>query len=359
MSSIPWRALAHLPYCIGIDAQAARRIGMSVALGIDFGGTKVLAGVVNLETGEVLATAKKRTNAGDDAGQLMDRLYAVGADALEKSGVKPGDIEGIGVGLAGQIDVARGILLGAPNLSQSTVDLPMADLLTSHFGVPARLRNDVQVAALGEGAFGAGKGHSEFVCVFVGTGIGGALVRDGLIVPGAAGACGEIGHIVIHANGRICGCGGRGHLEAYASRTAITKALLGELKRGRKSIVSDLIGNVSESDPGGTAIRSGVLAKAISAEDELAFDIVYEAGRYLGYGLASVINLLNPARIILGGGVIEAVQQLFSFAVRTAQREALPTSANSVEIVQAGLGDYAGVVGAALLNAPAPSAKLL
>ena len=146
---------------------------------------------------------------------------------------------GVGVGLAGQIDTDKGILLGAPNLSQSTVDLPMADLLTRHFGVPARLRNDVQVAALGEGAFGAGQGHPEFVCVFIGTGIGGALVRDGKLVPGAAGASGEVGHMVIDANGRLCGCGGRGHLEAYASRTAITKALLGELKRGRQSILAD------------------------------------------------------------------------------------------------------------------------
>ena len=116
--------------------------------------------------------------------------------------------------------------------------------------------------------------------------------------------------------------------------------------------MAESLGNVADGDPGGTAIRSGALAKAIDAEDELAFDIVHEAGRYLGYGLASVINLLNPARIILGGGVIEAVDQLFSFAVRTAQREALPTSAKSVTIVRAGLGDNAGVVGAALLNSP-------
>jgi glucokinase len=325
---------------------------MGVALGIDFGGTKVLAGAVDLDSGEVLATAKKRTNAADNADQMMERLYAVGAEAAHKANVKIDELVGVGVGLAGQIDTDQGILLGAPNLSQSTVDLPMADLLTKHFGVPARLRNDVQVAALGEGAFGAGKDHQEFVCVFVGTGIGGALVRDGKLVPGAAGACGEIGHMVIHANGRLCGCGGRGHLEAYASRTAITKALLGELKRGRKSVLADQLGSGAENEPGGTAIRSGALAKAIDAGDELAFDVVHEAAQYLGYGLASVINLLNPARVILGGGVIEAMDLLFDYSVRTAQRESLPTSANSVQIVRAGLGDNAGIVGAALLNAP-------
>ena len=132
---------------------------MNVALGIDFGGTKVLAGVVDIDSGEVLATAKKRTNAADSAEQMMDRLFAVGEEAAQKAKVKTGDLIGVGVGLAGQIDTERGILLGAPNLSQTAVDLPMAELLTDHFGVPARLRNDVQVAALGEGAFGAGQGH--------------------------------------------------------------------------------------------------------------------------------------------------------------------------------------------------------
>ena len=325
---------------------------MSMALGIDFGGTKVLAGVVDLDTGEVLATAKKKTNASDNADQMMDRLFAVGMDAAEKASVQIGDLLGIGVGLAGQIDVERGILMGAPNLSQSTVDLPMAKLLSDKFGIPARLRNDVQVAALGEAAFGAGRGQADFVCVFVGTGIGGAIVRDGVLVSGAGGAAGEIGHIVIDANGRLCGCGGRGHLEAYASRTAITKALLGEMKRGRQSVLTDLLGEVKENEPGGTAIRSGVLAKAVDAKDGLALDIVQEAGVYLGYGLASVINLLNPARLILGGGVIESIGLLSTLAERTARREALATSAKSVDIVPAGLGDNAGIVGAALLNKP-------
>jgi glucokinase len=322
---------------------------MTTAIGIDFGGTKVLAAAVDLETGRMLATAKKRTNAGDSADGLMSRLYTVVEEALASAGVTASSLAGIGVGLAGQVDTERGILLGAPNLSQSTVNLPMAELLTDRFGVPARLRNDVQVAALGEATFGAGAGHPDFICVFVGTGIGGAIVHDGKIVTGAAGAAGEIGHIVIDANGRLCGCGGRGHLEAYASRTAITGAILGELKRGRASVLPELLGRSREDEPGGMAIRSGVLARAVEANDELAIDIVREAGVFLGYGLTSAINLLNPPRMILGGGVIESVELLFETAVRTAISGALPTSAKSVEIVRAGLGDFSGVTGAALL----------
>ena len=241
---------------------------MSIALGIDFGGTKVLAGVVNLNTGEVLATAKRKTDAQDSADQMMSRLHDVVESATEKAGIAVKELSGIGVGLAGQVDTHRGILRGAPNLSQSTVDLPMADLLTKRFKIPAKLRNDVQVAAIGEAAFGAGRDQPDFVCIFVGTGIGGAIVRGGRLVTGAAGAAGEIGHIVIHANGRICGCGGRGHLEAYASRTAMTQALLGEMKRGRPSMLIDAV-NDSDDSPGGTAIRSGQLAAAVDAGDEL------------------------------------------------------------------------------------------
>jgi glucokinase len=282
----------------------------------------------------------------------MARLYAAADGALDDASLRKEDLAGIGVGVAGQVDAARGLLLGAPNLSQATVDLPMAHLLSVRYGVPAALRNDVQIAALGEAAFGAGRGVPDFLCVFVGTGVGGAIVREGRLVPGVTGTAGEIGHLVIAADGRLCGCGGRGHLEAYASRTAITKNLLGELRRGRPSVLRDLLGGVEEQ-PGGAAIRSGVLAKAVAQDDELVCETITQAGHYLGLGLASAINLLNPSRVVLGGGLIEAVDRFFAVAAAHARREALPTPASAVEIVKAGLGDHAGVVGAALLGASA------
>lgn len=326
------------------------------ALGVDFGGTKVLAAVVDLETGTVVGTGKKKTRPDDGPDELMGRIYETGEAAIKaaKLGKKDG-IVGIGVGIAGQVDAARGVLVGTPNLSQATVDLPMADLLTERFGVPTALRNDVQIAALGEEHFGAGKDAGDFLCVFVGTGVGGAIVRAGELVTGAAGTAGEIGHLVVDAGGRHCGCGGRGHLEAYASRTAITRVLLAELHRGRSSVLADLVPGSNE-EPGGTAIRSGVLARAVTGGDELVIETVTEAGRYLGLGLASAINLLNPQRIILGGGVIEAVDLLFQVAASHARREALPVPGRTVEIIKAGLGDNAGVVGAALLGGRAGGA---
>lgn len=321
------------------------------ALGVDFGGTKVLAAVVDLETGRVIGTGKKKTNAADSPDQLMGRLITTAEAAINDAKLgKHDELVGIGVGAAGQVDAARGLLLGAANLSQSVVDLPMTQQITDHFGVPAALRNDVQIAAMGEAAFGAGKDVADFLCIFVGTGIGGAIVRNGKLVMGAAGTAGEIGHMTIDANGRLCGCGGRGHLEAYCSRTAITKSLLGDLKRGHATVLNDLLPSAEEGAPGGAALRSGILAKALASGDETVTETMVEAGRYLGLGLASAINLLNPQRIILGGGVIEAVDLLFDVAAAHARREALSTPARSVEIVKAGLGDHSGVVGAAILG---------
>ncbi len=323
-----------------------------LAVGVDFGGTKLLAAVVDISTGEILSSSKKKTNPDDDAKALMERIASGIDDALESAGLKKkSGITGIGVGIAGQIDTKKGILLGAPNLSQATVDLPIADMLEERYKVPAALLNDVQVAALGEGTFGAGKGCDDFFCVFVGTGVGGAIVHDGRLYTGATGTAGEVGHLIIHANGRHCGCGGRGHLEAYASRTAITRTILGELKRGRASVLTKLEPSLAERGGDGSALRSGVLAKAMKEKDPLVTEVLTEAGADLGLGLASVINLLNPSRIIMGGGVIEAVDYLFEVASQRAVRESLPTPAKQTEIVRASLGDNAGIVGAAIHGA--------
>jgi glucokinase len=328
------------------------------AVGVDFGGTKVLASVVDVSSGQELSVAKRQTNASDSADELVERIYGTIDEALDevKKSVRK-SVTGIGIGIAGQVDSQRGVLLAAPNLSQATVDLPLADLMSERYKVPAALLNDVQIAALGEARFGAGVGCDDFLCVFVGTGVGGAIVRRGDLVRGATGSAGEIGHVIVDANGRYCGCGGRGHLEAYASRTAITAVLVEEVRRGFPSALTKLAPEIGESSEGGVAIRSGVIARAIRADDELVIETIREAGEYLGLGLASAINLLNPARVILGGGVIEAVDLLFDVAARRARRESLAIPGKAVEIVKAMLGDSSGVVGAAILGDEAAKAS--
>jgi glucokinase len=323
------------------------------ALGIDFGGTKLLAAVVDLDAGEVVATAKKRTSASDGPKEVLERIHSVADAALASAKLKSKQLAGIGVGAAGQVDAKEGVLLGTPNLSQAVINLPIAESLRKRYGVPAALRNDVQVAAAGELAFGAGKGISDFVCCFVGTGVGGAVVSNGKLIRGASGSAGEIGHIVVDTGGRLCGCGGRGHLESYSSRTAITYSLMGDLKRDRDTVLRELAPELLTKAmwPESGAVRSSVLQEAIERGDQLVTETITEAGRYLGYGLASVINLLNPQRIILGGGVIESVGLMYDVAVEYARWESLTAPADAVTFTRAKLGDNAGVIGAALIAA--------
>ena len=324
-----------------------------LAIGVDFGGTKVLASVVDVDTGKVRGTGKKKTDANDGPDELMQRIYDVARKAVSKSGAEMSDMVGICVGIAGQVDVERGILVGTANLSRSVVDLEMARLLNEELGIPAIIRNDVQIAAAGENRFGAGKDVDDFVVIFVGTGIGGGIVRNGEIVKGSAGNAGELGHTTVDANGRICGCGGRGHLEAYASRTGMTRAMWGEVRRGRKSVLTTLLPHVDPADPAVASIKSSLVRKALDQDDAVVREIVEEGGRYLGLGLANVVNFLNPTRIILGGGVVESIDTFFDAAERETRRQALAHAGDAVEIVKTGLGDFSGVVGAAVLAAEA------
>jgi glucokinase len=215
--------------------------------------------------------------------------------------------------------------------------------LGRHFNLPVYLENDVQGAALGEARFGAGRGQHLFACVFVGTGVGGALLVDGQRYTGAAGSAGEIGHMMIRAGGRLCSCGQRGHLEAYASRTAIVAMLHEGMNLGRKTMLEE------ELKTPGQRIKSGMLLRAVKDGDKLTIRSLKRAGYFVGLGLASLINLWSPDRIVLGGGVIEKIDLLVDIAAQTAKAAALPVPAQEVEIVRTGLGDYSGVVGAAML----------
>jgi glucokinase len=303
-----------------------------LAIGVDFGGTKVLASVVDVDTGKIVGTGKKKTDPTDGPEALMQRIHDVAYKAISKAGVETADIAGICVGIAGQVDTDHGILVGTANLSRAVVDLPMAKLLTKELGIPAIIRNDVQIAAAGENAFGAGRDVDDFVVIFVGTGIGGGIVREGEVMKGAAGNAGEIGHTTVHANGRICGCGGRGHLEAYASRTGMTRALWGEVRRGRRSVLSELLPHVDPANPAVQPIKSSVLRKALEKDDDVVHEIVEEGAHYMGLGLANIVNFLNPTRIILGGGVVESIDLFFNVAERETRKQALLHAGEVVQI---------------------------
>ena len=214
---------------------------MARALGIDFGGTKILAGVIDTGSGKILGVAKKQTHVDRGADEVMSRVLAAADEAVQEAKSSFKELKAAGIGVAGQVDPAKGDLIRAPNLPDGLLGTTINEQVAKHTGLKVTLFNDVAAAAAGEAAFGAGRGHPDFVCVFVGTGIGGAIYQDGKPYTGPTNTAGELGHMVVDYNGRICGCGGRGHLEAYASRTAIVRSILGAMRQGRESVLHELV----------------------------------------------------------------------------------------------------------------------
>ncbi len=317
------------------------------AIGVDVGGTKILAGVVDCASGKVISSAKQASPM-----QGADALVAAIEQAITQArAAAPPEIgaavRGIGIGLAGQVDVPNGILRLGPNLAGGVTNVLLTAPLGQKLGLPIVLGNDVQVAAIGEGMFGAGQGVDLFACVFVGTGIGGALMVGGQRYAGATNTAGEIGHIVIKAGGRLCGCGQQGHLEAYASRTAMVTYMRKQIQeKGRKSVLADALADPTQR------VRSKQLADALEQRDPLVVEALTEGGYYLGLGLVSLVNLWNPRRIVVGGGVVDRIDLLFNLAAQQVKKGALSVPAAGVEIVKSSLGDFSGVVGAAVMTTP-------
>lgn len=314
---------------------------MSYVIGIDLGGTKVLTALVDKNTGEVVSSVKKKTRKDKGPSKIVEKIIESVWELLEENKSLRENVDSIGIGVAGQVDRENGILLAAPNLDCFNISLK--ELLEKEFDIPTFVGNDVEIATLGEIKFGAGKGYKNLVCVFVGTGVGSGIVRDGELYTGATGTAGEIGHIVVDYGGRQCGCGAMGCLEAYASRSAIEKRITGALKKGRNSIILDYMED-------GKSMSSGMIKKALEQGDELVTQALDEASEYLSAGLASVINFINPELIILGGGLVDAIDYFYNKTILKSHVKALPTPASKIEFKKAQLGDYSGVIGAAFLS---------
>ena len=311
-------------------------------VGVDMGGTKILSAVIDAK-GNILSTAKVPTKADEAPSVVIDRIADAIQKAIGKSGVNEASIEAIGIGAPGPLDPATGVVIFAPNLGWR--DIRLKDELETRVGIPTFVDNDVNVGTLGEHVFGAGQGVQNVVGIFVGTGIGGGIILQGELFHGASKTAGEIGHIIVKAGGPKCGCGTRGCLEALASRTAMAKQFQKAIKKKKqKSIVTELTNGDLRT------IRSGVLAKAIRANDKLTLKIFKKVTKYLGVGIGSIVNFLNPEMIILGGGVVEALDDTFLDNIRAAAKKyALPNTLDGVQIVRAELGDNSGILGAAAL----------
>lgn len=302
-------------------------MGEPVAVGVDVGGTKLLALAV-AEDGSV-ADRRRLTSPRGDADALVTTIVdAVGA-------LGPG--LPVGVGVAGAVG-RDGTVRYGPNLE--IADVPLEARLHRELGVPTSVKNDATVALYGEYRAGAARGARDAVMLTLGTGVGGAILVDGQLVEGASGMAGELGHVPVRDGGRRCPCGNRGCLEAYASGTAIGLAARAALaETDRPSSLSD----VEEVD--GKAVTEAALA-----DDELALDVMREAGYWLGVGLVGIVNALDPEVVVVGGGaattawpiLMPIAREILEDRVLGAGHRPIP------EFVPAQLGDDAGAIGAAL-----------
>lgn len=315
---------------------------MAKRIGIDVGGTNIKIALVD-DNGKIIYSNSVPTYAKMGYEYTVNNIKQAIKDLMKETNTTPSDIEGIGFDFPGQVDCKTGVVKLAPNIP-GWVNVPIAQMIEDEFHIPTKIDNDVRCAALGELKFGAGRGCENFICITVGTGIGSGIVINGKVVRGATNAAGELGHIKLQMNGGpICGCGDTGCLEAFASGPAIV-AMAQEYIKGGKSTKFREMAAVE-----GGEITPYMVAKAAEEGDPVAKRIFEIVGEYIGIGLTSVINLLNPERVIIGGGVAESGELLLGPIRKTIKERAMVVAGNAVEIVPAQLGNSAGVIGASML----------
>jgi len=310
-----------------------------ILVGFDLGGTKMMA-VVFDDKLKVLGKKRRKTrgNVGEQVG--LERLAETITIALTEAGVTADEIVGIGAGVPGPLDLQKGIILEAPNLGWKNVDLQ--DFLTKRFKCPAMICNDVDAGVFGEYTSGAGQGARCVLGVFPGTGIGGGCVYEGRIFRGSRSSCMEVGFLQMATSGPAAGVGTVGTLEAIASRLAIAAEAAKAVYRGQAPHLRELAG----TDIG--KIRSSSLAKSIELGDKVIEQIVRRAAEEVGRGIGSLINILAPDIVILGGGLVEAMPKLYLESVKEGiRRNVLPSLADCAKLKVSELGDLAGATGAA------------
>jgi glucokinase len=319
-----------------------------VVLGLDIGGTKLAAGVVTGD-GRVLSRAVIPAHAADGPWSMIERHIALGRQVVAEAGVDWSRIAGIGIACGGPLDPDAGVILSPPNLP-GWDRIPLVDTVSERLGLPAAVENDATAGALAEWWFGAGRsrGVDDLIYLTISTGIGGGLVLGGQLYTGVAGNAGELGHLTVIYNGRQCGCGRRGCLEAYASGTNIAARAREAIAAGETSSLSEL-----------PSLTSKEVAEQARAGDPLATRIWDETMAMLASGVANILDVFNPALVVLGGGVTRVGDQLLVPVREAALRDAMEPARRSAEIVLTELGANHDVISAAVVafeRLPMPAA---
>ncbi len=312
-------------------------------IGVDLGGTNIAAGAMTEDGSESFAMRSIPTHSamGDEAvaERIVTLVEEVIRDTIEATHSARSDFLGVGVGAPGPLDRRHGIVLVAPNLGWK--DFPLRQRIHERLSLPTTLDNDANCATFGEWWQGAARGGTNVVGLTIGTGIGGGLILDGHLYHGSSDMAGEIGHTTIDLNGRHCKCGNYGCLEAYASGPAIATRAREVLVReeGESAIPAMVDGNLAD-------ITAQIVYDAAKAGDLLANEIVRDTARYLGAGIANLLNIFNPDIVVIAGGVTAAGDALFVPMRAEVRRRAFSPAVKAVRIVPGELPGTAGVVGA-------------
>jgi len=314
----------------------------SYVVGVDLGGTKILAGLFDNSL-ECVGTAKVSTKAQRGLETVLTRIERCVRDAVDEADLSLKNVRGVGIGAPGAVDFENGTVLFAPNL-EGWKDVPLKKELEKRLDLPVFVENDGNISVLGVHVAELKAKPRNVIGIFVGTGIGGGLIINAELFSGFNHTAGEIGHMIIDVNGPKCGCGSRGCFEAVASRTAIFQRIKAGIKDGEKTLLTEMLGENLED------LRSGDLRKAIRRGDKFVSKVIEQVAEYIGIGVANLVNILAPEVVVLGGGVMEALaDEMTSVILKTAKEHAMPGTMKNVEIIASKLGDSAGITGAAVL----------
>lgn len=310
-------------------------------VGVDLGGTKILAGVFSPQL-KLLQSTKLSTKSERGFDAVVDRIARCVRDCVDEADLSIKQVRGIGIGAPGAIDPDSGEVIFAPNLQWKGA--PLKKALEKALDLPVFVENDCNICTLGVYEAELKSKPRNVVGIFLGTGVGGGLILEGKLYGGFNRTAGELGHMVLQVGGPKCGCGNNGCFEALASRTAIFREIQRAVKDGGRTVLTDMLGE------GLTDLKSGDLRKALRKGDKLVEKVVESAAEYTGIAVANLINIFNPEVVIVGGGVIDALEdEMMSIIVETAMDYAMTGTTRGIEIVATKLGDFAGITGGAVL----------
>lgn len=315
---------------------------MTLAVGVDLGGTNLRAAVVNTRTGTLVAANRTPTPNRAGAAAVVDAMIALARQTIQSSGAAVEEITAVGVGIPGLVDLERGVALLLPNVAGDWQNVPLAQLLCSALGFSVRLINDVRAITLAEWRFGAGRGVDTLACYAIGTGIGGGVIINGRLHLGISGSAGELGHQIVERDGLPCNCGGKGCLEMYACGPAITAQGIQAVVQRRPTRIGALVNYDLNR------INVAVILEAAQQGDAVARRIFERAGEYIGMAVSNTLLTISPRKVVIGGGVAAAGDLLLEPIRRTVRTRVFLMPQHEVEILPAALGDDAGLIGAAL-----------